>query len=611
MASIIRLHKTYRPLIILLATITLLASPVIALEPEEVLVVGNANVPASVELANYYAEQRGIPEANIVFIETTSQYEVSRTDYEETIRLPIREALTEHEQDPPIKCIVLMWGVPVRVSQTAIDDNLLAKRYVEVAQETTLDLAVARVLLMTVGQDFPALPDLNSLDLADLFDEIPAPPANPLPLANLEQDLSAKFQTKGTLALTLENANQRMVAIRQIMGLQLEVNGLRGLVTYVEEIYRNPTDAQAGRLAEYRQALDDANEKLAALPTEDENLDVLEQKLALMEFIGGAALVANYTSHAAKQFSDSPNPSADAAVDSELATLWLETDDYSGRVDNPLYFRAAADNIISTPVIMCCRIDGASAEDAKRIIDDSIAAEAEGLQGTFYIDAGLPLIFANKDKNSAYINFSLMLETLGLIVQEYTDLNVVIDTEPGLFPINACPDASLYIGWYSLQNYVHSFDWNTGAVAYHVASFEAMNLRDPKSDEWCSQLIHNGVAATVGAVCEPWLSEFPEHQAFFLLLLTGEYTIAECYWRSIPSASWRMTLIADPLYNPYKANPKISVNNMGIMLPPKDWPPLPLPHRKALPEEEPSEVETNVEPDIETPVAEPADEPAE
>ncbi len=609
MASTIRLHISYRLFAnALLAVIALLAAPVAALEPAEVLVVGNANVPASVELATYYAQQRDIPAANIVLVETTSEYEVSRTDYEETIRQPVRDALLAHEQNPPIKCIVLMWGVPVRVSQTAIDDNPLAQRYINTAQQTQLDLAVARILLMTVGDDFPELPNLNSLALTDLFDDVPEAPAEPLSLASLEYDLALKFETKGTLAITLKDTNQRLMAVRQMMGLQLEVNGLRGLIAYVEEVYRNPDDAQAARLDEYRAALEQANERLAALPHEDDDISALDKKLALMDFIGGAVLVANYTSHAADQFSDDPNPSADASVDSELATLWMETDDYSSRVDNPLYFRADGVSIIGTPVIMSCRIDGATAEDARSIIDNSIAAEAEGLQGTFYVDAGVPTIFANKDTNSGYINFSLMLEALGLIVQENTDLNVVINTEPGLFPLNTCPDAGLYIGWYSLQNYVDSFDWNPGAVAYHVASYEAMHLRDPNSDEWCGQLIHDGVAATVGAVREPYLGEFPEHQAFFLLLLTGEYTVAECYWRSIPSASWRMTLIADPLYNPYKkfaddGEPKIPTDRMSVMLPPEDWPPLPLPHRKALPEDEPD----NAPAEAEAPLAEVAE----
>jgi hypothetical protein len=40
--------------------------------------------------------------------------------------------------------------------------------------------------------------------------------------------------------------------------------------------------------------------------------------------------------------------------------------------------------------------------------------------------------------------------------------------------------------------------------------------------------------------------------------MTGDFTVADCYWRTVPHVSWRMTLIADPLYNPFKHKPQYS-----------------------------------------------------
>jgi uncharacterized protein (TIGR03790 family) len=118
----------------------------------------------------------------------------------------------------------------------------------------------------------------------------------------------------------------------------------------------------------------------------------------------------------------------------------------------------------------------------------------------------------------------------------------------------------LYVGWYSLKKYVPAFTWKQGAVGWHIASYEAMHLRDPKSDEWCGKMIQAGVAATIGAVNEPYLGAFPIPQEFFGLLMTGKFTLAECYWRTIPAASWRMTLIGDPLYNPFANDPLLSAD---------------------------------------------------
>ena len=86
-----------------------------------------------------------------------------------------------------------------------------------------------------------------------------------------------------------------------------------------------------------------------------------------------------------------------------------------------------------------------------------------------------------------------------------------------------------------------------------------MHLRDPDSREWCVKMLQNGVAATLGPVKEPFLQAFPLPQEFFPLLLTGECPLAECYWRTVPSTSWMMTLICDPLYNPYRADPALDV----------------------------------------------------
>ena len=90
--------------------------------------------------------------------------------------------------------------------------------------------------------------------------------------------------------------------------------------------------------------------------------------------------------------------------------------------------------------------------------------------------------------------------------------------------------------------------WTRGAVAWHISSYEARHLRDPDSNEWAVKMIQNGVVATVAGVNEPYLGAVPLPDEFFPLLMTGKWTLAECYWRTTPMASWRLTLIGDPLY---------------------------------------------------------------
>ena len=42
--------------------------------------------------------------------------------------------------------------------------------------------------------------------------------------------------------------------------------------------------------------------------------------------------------------------------------------------------------------------------------------------------------------------------------------------------------------------------------------------------------------------------------------MTGKYSLAEVYWKTVPSVSWQMAIIGDPLYNPFKAHPALAVD---------------------------------------------------
>ena len=109
--------------------------------------------------------------------------------------------------------------------------------------------------------------------------------------------------------------------------------------------------------------------------------------------------------------------------------------------------------------------------------------------------------------------------------------------------------------------------WNRGAVAFHIASSEAVSLHDPAARYWCKRMLDEGVAATLGPVAEPYLSSFPRPRDFFGLLLTGQYTLAECYYHTINFHSWMQTLLGDPLYMPYRKQPRLKVQDVF----PAEW----------------------------------------
>ncbi len=89
------------------------------LEPNEILVIVNSNYPASVRLARYYCEKRGVPQGRIVPVAVGPQLRdsISRDDYDKRLAHPIRRILSTQEELASIKCLVTTYGIPLQVGR--------------------------------------------------------------------------------------------------------------------------------------------------------------------------------------------------------------------------------------------------------------------------------------------------------------------------------------------------------------------------------------------------------------------------------------------------------------------------------------------------------------
>ena len=238
-----------------------------------------------------------------------------------------------------------------------------------------------------------------------------------------------------------------------------------------------------------------------------------------------------------------------AAVDSELALLLFPLYPLEGEQPNPefLYFRGRSER--SGQVLMVSRLDAPTPALAEGLVRTAVEVEKSGLAGRLYLDArGL-----NPDAD-AYGRYDEDIRRTAAVLQKSL-IPVVLDNRPELFERGDAPDAALYCGWYSLAEYKNAFTWSKGAVGYHVASSECVSLHDRRANYWVKRMIEKGVIATLGPVSEPYLTAFPLPSVFFQLLMSGRYTLAEVFAMTNPFLSWRMVLIGDPLYNPFKARP--------------------------------------------------------
>jgi len=233
-----------------------------------------------------------------------------------------------------------------------------------------------------------------------------------------------------------------------------------------------------------------------------------------------------------------------ASVDSELSIV--QFGDYELYHWQPNFLKDSSEWDHKT--LMVSRLDGPSESIAIGLVDKAVSTERTGLNGIAYIDArGI----ANDKNPYAYGHYDQSLRDLAVLIRLRTNLQVKEENTGRLFEPNECPRTAIYCGWYSLKKYIDAFEFVDGAVGFHISSWEAIDLRDPNSTQWCPALLKHGITATLGAVAEPYLHAFPEPNVFFAELINGS-CLAEAYYRTNPFNSWQLVLIGDPLYRPFK-----------------------------------------------------------
>jgi uncharacterized protein (TIGR03790 family) len=202
---------------------------------------------------------------------------------------------------------------------------------------------------------------------------------------------------------------------------------------------------------------------------------------------------------------------------------------------------------------MVSRLDAPTADLAFRLVDRARETEQQGLAGTVYLDArGLPV----KDPSDTYGHYDQSLRDLNSFLTQHTTYRSKLEnTETRFHDPGEAPDVALYVGWYRLRQYEDAFTFQPGAIGYHMASAEAVSLHRASEPGWCKNALERGITATLGSIGEPYLDAFPEPLEFVALLMTGQYSLVEAYSLTSRWISWRMVLVGDPLYNPWKTPP--------------------------------------------------------
>ncbi len=322
--------------------------------------------------------------------------------------------------------------------------------------------------------------------------------------------------------------------VRKALAEREPTSPIRCLVTVYGVPYkvgpRGPLPDKSVELAQWRQKLQAQQDISAALAAEGrKNTTAFQQSEArVMQY---RAEVNRIT-----------GAETGASLDSELSLARFE--DYD-------LFRWRPNDLLNNPVpeisrtLMVSRLDGPSLEIVRALVDKALAAETHGLQGVAYVDS------RGITRRDPFGQYDASLRELAAMIHRQGLFEVHHESTEALFQDGDCPRTAVYCGWYSLKNYIDAFDFVDGAVGYHIASFEAVDLRDPNSTQWCPAMLRDGITATLGPVAEPYLQAFPKPDMFFSKLFAGR-CLVEAFCATNPYNSWQMLLIGDPLYRPFK-----------------------------------------------------------
>ncbi len=94
-----------------------------ALDPDEILVIANSRMAGSTDLARYYMKNRNIPKERLVSVSVSANEVISREEYEKAVLIPVRNAVKKIRGEGRIHCLVLFYGMPLKIDQPFFPPN--------------------------------------------------------------------------------------------------------------------------------------------------------------------------------------------------------------------------------------------------------------------------------------------------------------------------------------------------------------------------------------------------------------------------------------------------------------------------------------------------------
>jgi uncharacterized protein (TIGR03790 family) len=245
-----------------------------------------------------------------------------------------------------------------------------------------------------------------------------------------------------------------------------------------------------------------------------------------------------------------------ASVDSELAVLYQDLTlkrphRTAGLLPNP-YFRAHAPiSHAAYPLYLVTRLAAYSFADVRAMIDRSLEARNRGVA---VLDTRGDL---DNQGETWFISAAARLPKSRIVLDDSRTV------------LTGVRDVIAYAGWGSNdKNHTQRdprFTWLAGAIVTEYVSTNGRTLKEPPAQwtfgSWANpaswfagtpqslaaDYVRYGASGVSAHVYEPYLSNTPRPNILLPAYLLEGATLAESYWRAIPSISWQNMVLGDPL----------------------------------------------------------------
>lgn len=236
------------------------------------------------------------------------------------------------------------------------------------------------------------------------------------------------------------------------------------------------------------------------------------------------------------------------SIDSHIAAMNLQTgsDASRPRVQNPYYGKDEPFNSDKFNMYLVTRLDGYTFADARKLVDNSIAAKAH--KGPFLFDS---------DPGRRSGGYKPLEDSMAQAnaVMKSKGYNVTYEETKSF--VNGSGLAG-YASWGSndqgfSQSTYASIKFLPGAIAETFVSTSGRTFKAGTSggQSLVGDLIQNGVTGIKGYVNEPFAIALARPDILFDRYTDGR-NLAESFYAASPLIKWRDIVIGDPLCAPYK-----------------------------------------------------------